>query len=224
MSATGKTPGNQGHFDGYDVLDQHRHWDRATAEVVTGRLEGAGDLTFFTEDEASTAGALLDVVLAQHDEPRVPVLAMVDVRLARGDTDGWRYQDMPEDGDAWRRTLAFLDEDAKELWGRRFHECTTTEQGEVLQAVQDAERWHDLPAPHVWSLWSRYACAAFYAHPWAWNEIGFGGPAYPRGYQVLRPGWREPWERAERDADDPVQWADRVEEAKRAHEARLGHQ
>ena len=22
----------------------------------------------------------------------------------------------------------------------------------------------------------------FYAHPWAWNEIGFGGPAYPRGY------------------------------------------
>ena len=23
---------------------------------------------------------------------------------------------------------------------------------------------------------------AYYAHPTAWNEIGFGGPASPRGY------------------------------------------
>ena len=36
---------------------------------------------------------------------------------------------------------------------------------------------------HVWSLWTRYACTAFYSHPWAWNEIGFAGPAYPRGYK-----------------------------------------
>ena len=28
----------------------------------------------------------------------------------------------------------------------------------------------------------RYVAQAFYSHPWAWNEIGFGGPAYPRGY------------------------------------------
>ena len=54
------------------------------------------------------------------------------------------------------------------------------------------------------------ACApswpAFYSHPWAWNEIGFGGPAYPRGYMRLRPGERagEPFERAARPATDPV--------------------
>ena len=27
----------------------------------------------------------------------------------------------------------------------------------------------------------------FYSHPWAWNEIGFGGPAYPQGYMRLGP-------------------------------------
>ena len=38
--------------------------------------------------------------------------------------------------------------------------------------------------------------AAFYSHPWAWNEIGFGGPAYPRGYMRLGPtSTREPFER-----------------------------
>ena len=43
------------------------------------------------------------------------------------------------------------------------------------------------PAGRVFALWMRYACAAFYSHPWAWNEIGFGGPAYPQGLQEPRP-------------------------------------
>jgi len=34
----------------------------------------------------------------------------------------------------------------------------------------------------------------YYAHPWAWDEIGFGGPAYPRGYMRLENGLPEPWE------------------------------
>ena len=49
----------------------------------------------------------------------------------------------------------------------------------------------------MWSLWTRYACTAFYSHPWAWNEIGFPGPAYPRGYLNLGVGGREHWEVAD---------------------------
>ena len=230
---SGTTPGGKGRFDGYDVMAQRPHWDKQTAHVVAERLaasegtaaraEGGEGLEFFSPAEAPTVGALLDMVLAQHQEPKVPVLAMLDARLAQGSTDGWRYQDMPEDAEAWHYSLKYLDEDADEEYACRFHQCSTDQQGALLQAVQDAETWHGWPAKHVWSLWSRYACAAFYAHPWAWNEIGFGGPAYPRGYKVLRPGWREPWERAERDAEDPVPWADRAEQAKREHKARLEH-
>ncbi|MGH9104697.1 MAG: gluconate 2-dehydrogenase subunit 3 family protein [Acidimicrobiales bacterium] len=211
------TPGNRGRFDGYDVMAQRKHWDPTTAEVVASRLQVAGELHFFTESEAQTAGALLDAILAQHEEPKVPVLMMVDARLDKGETDGWRYEDMPEDLVAWRETLIYLDADANEAFGPRFHECSVDEQRSIVQGVQDAKSWHGMPAAHVWSLWARYACAAYYSHPWAWNEVGFGGPAYPRGYKVLRPGWHEPWEVAERDATDPVPWADRVEQAKRAH-------
>ena len=57
-----------------------------------------------------------------------------------------------------------------------------------------------MPAARVWSLWTRYAASAFYAHPWAWNEIGFGGPAYPRGYKNLGLDRREPWEVADAHA------------------------
>lgn len=220
--ATGTTPGNKGRFDGYDVMGESKRWDDQTANVVFERLNTPAQLQFFSQEEAQTAGALFDVILGQHEEPKVPVLYMVDARLHEGSTDGWRYQDMPEDTEAWHMSLGHLDDDAKHLYGCRFHELSLSEQGQLVQGVQDCKDWYGWPAAHVWSLWSRYACAAFYAHPWAWNEIGFGGPAYPRGYMVLRPGWREPWERPEADAEDPLPWAARAEQAKKAHEARVG--
>ena len=53
---------------------------------------------------------------------------MIDARLADGQTDGWRYADMPEDGQAWRDTLAYLDLDAEELFGAGFASCQPGEQ------------------------------------------------------------------------------------------------
>jgi hypothetical protein len=40
---------------------------------------------------------------------------------------------------------------------------------------------------------------AYYAHPTAWSEIGWGGPASPRGYVRLDFNERDPWEAAEAD-------------------------
>src|SRR3954471_21016190 len=85
----------------------------------------------------------------------------------------------------------------------------------VQDLSNDEQSWHGLPAKHVWSLWTRYACAAFYSHPWAWNEIGFGGPAYPRGYKNL--GGREPWEVRDRVNREPIEIGSIVERARRQH-------
>ena len=49
-----------------------------------------------------TARALVDRLLAQDDGPGVPVIEMIDERLALGRGDGYRYEDMPEDREAWR--------------------------------------------------------------------------------------------------------------------------
>ena len=38
---------------------------------------------------------------------------------------------------------------------------------------------------------------AYYAHPTAWSEIGWGGPASPRGYVRMDFDRRDPWEAAE---------------------------
>jgi hypothetical protein len=191
----GQTPGGQGRFPGFDVLDQIEHWDDVTAGVVLARLDPPVDFSFFTPAEQAVAGVLFDQLLGQTEDPRVPVLELVDRRLALDETDGWRYEDMPDDPVAWRRTLAAIDEDARQRYGSPFHALEADEQSKLIQAVQDCpEEWHGMTASHVWSLWTRYACAAFYSHPWAWNEIGFGGPAYPRGYKALGEDKLEPWE------------------------------
>lgn len=194
-------------FPGLDVLGEARHWDQVTADLVTARLSPPSRLTFFTDAEAACAGVLLNLLTGQQDNQEISVLHMVDARLAAGETDGWRYSDMPEDGQAWRDTVAYLDADADMRCGTTFAAAPEEQQLELIQAVQDRgpKDWHGLNAAHVWSLWTRYACTALYAHPLAWNEIGFAGPAYPRGYKNAGVDKLEPFEvRDARPSRDPI--------------------
>jgi Gluconate 2-dehydrogenase subunit 3 len=204
----GGSPGRwDGRFPGFDVAAQARHWDPVTAGVVLSRLRIPPELSFFTPDEEAVATALCDQLLGQAGEDKVPVVVLIDARLAQGETDGWCYADMPEDAEAWRDTLRYLDEDAEAKFGAGFARCEPDGQRTLIQAVQDTGSgdWHGLNAAHVWSLWTRYACTAFYSHPKVWDEIGFSGPAYPRGYKNLGVDSREPFEVPDHHpGDDPV--------------------
>ena len=145
-SARAVTPGGKGRFPGFDVLNEVDRWDDVTAGVVLARLDPQPEVSFFTVAEQATADALFDQLLGQDGDPKVPVLLLVDRRLALGQTDGWRYGDMPEDGQAWRQTLAALDDDARSGHDERFHRLHWEQQGALVQAVHDADTWHGLPA------------------------------------------------------------------------------
>lgn len=185
-------------FPGFNVLDEADHWDDATRSVVLSRLHALPPIRFFTPAEEAAATCLLDQLMGQDgDHPnRLPLVRMVDGRLAEGETDGWHYDSMPQDDQAWRDSLAGLDADARDRYGRTFAECPAEQQRELLSAIHRSreERWHGMPPKQVWSLWTRYAATAFYAQPAAWNEIGFSGPAYPRGYKNRGVNKLEPYE------------------------------
>lgn len=214
------TPQHRGRHPGWDVLDQADQWDDVTAGVVLARLTLPDPLVFFTPEEVAVARPLLDLLLGQDAEPRVPVLPLIDHRLALGQTDGWHHDDLPEDAQAWRESLHHLDADARDRAGSPFAELPAPGQAALVQHVQDlaaaGDAWHGAQAVHTWSLWTRYACTAFYSHPWAWNEIGFGGPAYPRGYLNLGLDARERWEQP--DPTDSAAFAARVASARRGHD------
>jgi len=203
-----------GRYPDFDVFDAAETWDGATATVVRVRLDPPAALRFFTADEAPTLRAFCDTVLAQDAEPRVPVAEMVDEKLAAGRLDGYQYADMPDDRDTWRLVLAGLDHTATAGYRADFSRCTAAHRenivGEFAKGRLVGGAWERLNVTRAWSVVMRAALAAFYSHPWAWNEIGFGGPAYPRGYMRLGgpdangAGGREPFEKPGATDRDPV--------------------
>jgi Gluconate 2-dehydrogenase subunit 3 len=204
----GVTPQMHGRYPDYNVLDEADHWDQVTRRLVLERLEKVPPIRFFTHDEARTLGVFCDLVMAQDREPKIPVLNIVDAKLFAGELDGFRYADMPDDRETWRRLALGLDAAARQHGAGDFTDAAEDVQTRVVDALAKGklhgEVWDELPPDKTWKVVSRAILSAFYSHPWAWNEIGFGGPAYPRGYARLGVGQRESWEGAAAFERDPV--------------------
>ncbi|HUB03819.1 MAG TPA: gluconate 2-dehydrogenase subunit 3 family protein [Solirubrobacteraceae bacterium] len=195
----GVAPQMRGRYPDYDVLDEADHWDEVTRRLVLDRVHNVPPIRFFTAPEANTLGAFCDLVLAQDDDPKIPVLNMVDAKLFAGELDGFRYEDMPDDRETWRLVALGLDAASRQHRAASFVDAAAEVRQRVVEAFAEGklhgEIWDDLPPARAWKVVTRAMLSAFYSHPWAWNEIGFGGPAYPRGYARIGAGERESWER-----------------------------
>ncbi len=213
----GITPQMIGRYPDYDVLANAENWDHATRKVVEARLQTPGPLRFFSAQEEPTLRAFCDVTTAQDTDPRVPVAEMVDDKLASGRLDGFRYADMPRDPVTWQLVLRGLDETAfKRDGAESFADCDVSSREAIVAALSEGElsggTWEELDVSRAWSVCMRAILAAFYSHPWAWNEIGYGGPAYPQGYMRLGPvSTLEPHERPGATAEDPVRVASELQ-------------
>ena len=206
----GITPQMHGRFPDYNVLDEAGHWDEATRRVVMARVDDTPEIRFFTGPEAATLEAFCNVVTAQDREPRIPVLRMVDAKLHDGRLDGFQYADMPDDRDTWRLVARGLDERARAQYATEsFAQLPAAEQQHLVGRLADGDLaggvWDELPPATAWKVVTRAILSEFYSHPWAWNEIGYAGPAYPRGFARMGVGQSEAWEGEEAYGGDPVQ-------------------
>ncbi len=188
-----------------DILSQRGHWDEATRQVVRDRVHNVPPMRNFDERQRATLEALCARVIPQEHRPpdrRVPIAPWIDQRYGERDVDGFRFDDMPPMNQAWEWGLEGLDQTANALFGRQFAALSGSGQDQVLQAVRGGqppgEVWQRMAAGRWWIYIAlRQISGIYYAHPFAWDEIGFGGPAYPRGYFSLNHGAPEPWEARE---------------------------
>ena len=194
-------------YPGYDVLDKRNSvsWNDKTRAVIDRRMAiDPNKHDFFTAEEWPTFCAICARIVPQppgRAHP-APVAAMVDEKLHTGSGDGYRDARLPPMRQAWRHGLAAIDGEAKSRYGRHFHELGELLQDDLLTALQNGDvqhkAWRDLP-PKVFfkKRLLHDIVSAYYAHPAAWSEIGFGGPASPRGYVRMNFDRRDPWEAAE---------------------------
>jgi Gluconate 2-dehydrogenase subunit 3 len=208
----GVTPQMRGRYPDYDVLEERDHWDEVTRRVVLARIEEVPPIRFFGAAEAHTLGAFCDCVTAQESEPRIPLINFVDAKMFEGRLDGFQHAGMPDDREVWRMMAAVLDAEAARHGGQgSFGDCPQDVQHEICTRFADGELdTGPLDCSTAWSVMMRAVLSAFYSHPWAWNEIGFGGPAYPRGYSRfgsphLPESERESWEGREAVSWNPGQ-------------------
>jgi hypothetical protein len=192
----------QDRYPDADILAQRGHWDDATRRVVLDRVHNVPPFRHFEARRRVTLEALCARVIPQgHRSPnrRVPIAPWIDQHCTSGTVEGFRFDDMPPNAVAWDWGLDGLDQTAQALTGTDFAALPASGQDQVLQAIRrgdpPGEVWQRMPA-HRWWIYValRQITGVYYAHPYTWDEIGFGGPAYPRGYVALNHGAPEPWE------------------------------
>ena len=192
-------------FPGYEVLSKRQglSWNDKTREVIAQRLAIGSEPRFFTADEFLTVAAAADRIVPQpRTRSPIPVAALVDHKLHLAQRDGYRLPGTPRDGDAWRLGLKALDAEAQVAFGARFHKLAEAQQDLLLERMQKGELRNSVWAGMASDTFFRMRLArdlvlAYYAHPTAWSEIGWGGPASPRGYVRMDYDERDPWEAAE---------------------------
>jgi hypothetical protein len=195
-------------YPGYDVLAKWASpdWDDQTREVVRRRLEEVPAVRFFTADEAELLAAVAERIVPQPDrapEARIPIVPFIDERLHEDRRQGYRYEGMPPQREAWRTGLAGIDEAACALWGRPFVALAAEEQDAVLRCIEGGRppggAWERLDAKRFFAgVLCDTVVKTYYAHPVAWNETGYNGPSSPRGHVRKWIGGVDPWEAHER--------------------------
>lgn len=196
-----------GYYPGFSTLAQQRYWDATTRAVVLERVAVTPPIRYFDADAARFWTIVFEHLLPQSDrtpERRVPIVNVVDNRLEENRTVGYRFEDMPPDREAYALGHRAIDEEARATYGAAFVDLPYERREAVLERIHDAdshaspEIWQRMSVHRFWQLILGDAVDAYYAHPWSWDEIGFGGPAYPRAYTRLERGEPEPWEVRER--------------------------
>ena len=174
---------------------------RPTRVALTARLDALDRPAIvvgrsLSADEVATLRAAADRLIPQTDrERRVDLVAAFDARLAAGQGDGWRYDDLPADGDSLRRGLSGLDETARELHAVAFADLAADRQDEILRLVQTGKppgaTWRTLSAVRWFEDVLAECCENYYADPIAQDEVGYVGYADLPSWQAIGLDQRE---------------------------------
>ena len=212
-------------YPGYDVLLKRDtpSWDDVTRDVIDARL-AQRNMPRFCNDAQWRVLSALCAVLVPHScnavsdsdtlrsdqggdkvrwaDPLVPVAALVDTKLADDSRDGYRDARLPPLREAWQIGLAALDTESRNAYEAGFADIDEAQQRGLVERMQRGDlkdpAWQGMPSHVFFELRAlNDISAAYYSHPQSWSEIGFGGPANPRGYVRMQANRRDPWEAAE---------------------------
>jgi hypothetical protein len=196
-------------YPSYDVLDKWSSvsFDNVTRGVLRQRMHHPPERRFFDPGEYD----LLQAVAARLaptpvSGETVAIAPWVDAMLFENKGEGFRHDGIPPLQQVWRTALKGLAGEAERRHGRPFTDLGADEQDSLLRSLQtgagDKALWDGLDPAHVFThVLLKTVVGVYYSHPAAWSEVGYGGPASPRGYVRIGLNERDPWEAKEAPRD-----------------------
>lgn len=158
---------------------------------------------FFDADTYRLLQAVAARIYPQPDrETPIALAPAVDARLLKGAADGWRYDSMPPDREAYRLGLGGINQAAEARFQQSFVELDADRQDQIMELLAAAEapggNWSQLPQDRFFEEMLAELTEIYYAHPLAQEEIGYVGMADVPGWQRIGLNELEPREPEER--------------------------
>lgn len=194
------------HYGDFDVMAERDHWDPHTRKIVASRLEPQ-NWQVLTLPETVALHRICSLLL---DDTRDSVLTYVvhhfDDLLASDIGEAQRKKGTPKASLLIRHGLKALDHHCTRQHGSLFAALDAPVGHQVLdQMSQDQLSLEtegvQIPAKELFQKLLSTAVSACYSYPAIWSEIGYAGPAYPRGYVRSERGLTDPWEATRSDAE-----------------------
>ena len=186
-------------YPDYDVLAHQDEWDEHTREIINKRLGPFSYKTLSEREQEMVRALAQKIVYDDRKEILDWVLAHVDQELSQDLGEGDRDPQVPPQKELIKEGLRALDRWSREQFQKEFLELDEDARQEILSQLQVGqlpvmERWNDTLQKALFKKAAGLVVDAYYSHPHVWSEIGFGGPAYPRGYVRVELGLADPWE------------------------------
>lgn len=190
----------QSHYPSFDVMNEKQEWDDHTQAIVSSRLSPVQNYHFLTPDEADLVRQISSV-LVNDEKPEVLdfIVGHVDHTLHQSPGESQRKDNVPKAPELIRAGLRAIEQGARALHGSSFLNLEVSDQRQYLNRICESVAepqnvWTSVPQKELFLKLLNLTIESYCSHPNIWSEIGYAGPAYPRGYVRTQIGQLDPWE------------------------------
>lgn len=194
-------------YPSFNVLDEKDEWDDHTQQIVTSRTQPIAGYQFLNEQEVEMLRCLCSLLVYDSSPDALEfTIAHFDRTLYSSPGEGQRKDGVPAAQELIRQGLKELEQSSQHKYSVSFTELNIEKQKQMIQDIsakraEPTEVWNAMLQKALFEKLMRLTVEAYCSHPRVWSEIGYAGPAYPRGYMRTQLGQLDPWEaKAEHEA------------------------
>lgn len=193
------------HYPSFDVMKERENWDDHTREIVEKRLQQSKYQNLSLDESILLTQLCAQLLDDTRDSVLHYVVSHFDSQIGSDIGENQRKANVPKASVLIRGGIRAIDQYCTLTYGQQFAGIKDEEKRAILTKmmennIQLSADGVDIPAKELFNKLLSEAVSAYYSYPTVWSEIGYAGPAYPRGYVRSELGLRDPWEAKLEDA------------------------